>query len=164
MSRAVRGGLLAFSSAALAVSAHALGHGGLPDTGLTLLLTGLVGWVGAALAERTRGPLGLLGVLAAAQAGMHLVLGVLLGHGGETGAMLVAHAGATVVTAVIQAHAESMLRTAVARLRPWLPVVWRSAPVAAAPTVRCTPWTPAPPVLPVLLRRVHGRRGPPPAS
>lgn len=160
----MRGGLLAFSSAALAVSAHALGHGGFPDTGLTLLLTGLVGWIGAALADRTRGPLGLLGVLAAAQTGMHLVLGVLMGHGGETVAMLCAHAGATVLTALIQAHAESMLHTAVARLRPWLPVVWRAAPVAVAPVVRSTPWAPAAPVLPVLLRRVHGRRGPPRTS
>lgn len=146
------------------MSAHALAHGGLPDTALTLLLTGLVGWIGAALADRTRGPLGLLGVLGLAQAGMHVVLGELMGHGGEHVAMYLAHAVATLLTAVIQAHAESMLRVAVARLRLLLPVGWRQAPVTGRPVARIVAPPIDAPVLTVLLRRVHGRRGPPQIS
>lgn len=153
--------MLAGTSASLAIGAHGLAHGGLPDTAGTLLLTALVGWIGAALADRTRGPLGLLAILGAAQAGMHLVLGELMGHGGESWGMFVAHAAATLVAALVQAHAESMLRVAVARLRGWLPVVRRPAPVAGPRRTPIASTAGDTPVLTVLLGRVHRRRGPP---
>lgn len=161
----LRGGLLALCSAGLAITAHALGDGGLPDTSLTLLLTAIVGWTGAALAEKTKGPVGVLAVLGAAQVAMHLVLTVLMGHGMSAGpVMYLAHATATVLTAGLLAHAESMTQVAVARLSLLLPVVWRAAPVPSVPAL--VPATPAVelPVLSVLLRRVHGRRGPPVCS
>lgn len=162
VSRVLRGGLLALSSAGLAITAHALADGGLPDTSLTLVLTVLIGWTGAALAEKTKGPLGVLVVLAVAQVAMHLVLTELMGHmSSPPPQMYLAHAIATVLTAGLLAHAEAMTRVAVAALRLLLPVVWRPAPVAGVPAT--TPVSPAAdrPVLSVLLRRVHGRRGPP---
>ncbi len=161
MSRLLRGGLLALCSAGLAITAHALADGGLPDTSLTLVLTVLIGWIGAALAEKTKGPLGVLAVLGSAQVAMHLVLTELMGHMAPAHLdMYLAHAVATVLTAGLITHAESMARIAVASLWLLLPVVWRPAPVPVAP-VRLPADPVAAPVLSVLLRRVHGRRGPP---
>ncbi|WP_342668905.1 hypothetical protein [Amycolatopsis taiwanensis] len=160
----MRGVLLTFSNAGLAITAHTLAGGGLPDTSLTLVLTGLLGWIGAALAEKTKGPLGVLTVLATAQLGMHLVLGGLMDHLTPSAGMILTHAAATSVTAFLLAHAESMLLAAAAGLLLILPVVWRPAPVppgAAGVPVRSPGDTP---LLSVLLRRVHGRRGPPARS
>ncbi|SFJ56705.1 hypothetical protein SAMN05421835_106271 [Amycolatopsis sacchari] len=162
-SRVARGALLALSSAGLAITAHALADGGLPDTALTLLLTALIGWIGSALAERTRGPLGVLAVLGTAQLAMHLVLTGLMDHGTATPGMYLAHAVATALTAGLLSHAESMLRVGVARLWLLLPVVWHPAPVAAGPVPVPVP-APDVPLVSVLLRRVHGRRGPPARS
>ncbi|MGW4588354.1 hypothetical protein ACWEKJ_13615 [Amycolatopsis thermoflava] len=160
-SRTVRGVLLALTSGGLAVSAHALAHGGLPDTALTLLLVLLVGWTGTALADRTRGPVGVLAVLGAAQLLMHVVLDELMPHAGDMpGAMFAAHAGATVVTGLLLAHAEALLDVAAARLSLLLPVLFGPlpppVPLPAAPA-------PAPgvPQVQVLLSRMHARRGPP---
>jgi hypothetical protein len=154
--------LVALSSAGLAITAHALAGGGLPDTSLTLLLTALVGWIGAALTEKTEGPIGVLAVLGAAQLGMHLVLTVLMGHMGPVHAdMYLAHAGATVLTAALLTHAESMLRAAAASLWLLLPVVWRPAPVPTGPAPVPVPSPQKTLHISVVLRRVHGRRGPP---
>lgn len=163
--RSARGVLLAVSNAGLAITAHALAGHGLPDTSLVLSLTGFVGWLGAALAEKTKGPLRILSVLATAQVGMHLVLSGLMGHHlvPSTG-MVLAHAAATSVTAFLLAHAEAMLLAAASSLLVLLPVVWRPGPVPAGAVgvpVRSAGETP---LLSVLLRRVHGRRGPPTRS
>lgn len=159
--RTVRGVLLAFSSGGLAVSAHALAHGGLPDTALTLLLVLLVGWIGTALADRTRGPLGVLTVLGAAQLLMHLVLDSLMPHSASTPlAMLAAHAVATVVTGLVLARAEALLQLAAARFSLLLPVLFGPLPPPLP-----VPGAPAPapglPMVKVLLSRMHARRGPP---
>lgn len=157
----LRGALLALSSAGLAITAHALAGGDMPDASLTLVLTALVGWIGSALAERTKGPLGVLAVLGVAQVAMHLVLTELMGHTAPARPeMYLAHAVATVCTAAVLAHAETMARHAVAGLWRLLPVVWRPAPVAdAAPVPVLSPVDS--PTLSVLFRRVHRRRGPP---
>jgi hypothetical protein len=171
--RVVRGGLLAFSSAALAVSAHALAGAGLPDASMTVVLTILIGWIATALAGRTRGPLGALALLAPAQLLMHVVLGALMAHPGGPGtatggvhgaAMTAAHAAATVLTAALVAHAESMLRIAVASLRLLLPVVWTPAPIPAAAPAPPLPHRAGTDAVTVVLRRVRGRRGPPTPS
>jgi hypothetical protein len=78
--RVVRGGLLAISSAALAVSAHVLADGGLPDAAMTVLLTVLIGWTATALAAKTRGPVPTVAVLGAGQLVMHVVLSTLATH------------------------------------------------------------------------------------
>lgn len=160
-----RGPLLAASNGGLAITAHALADHGLPNASLTLILTVLVGWIGAALAEKTKGPLGVLSVLAAAQVGMHVVLSGPMGHELVPSAgMVLTHAAATSVTAFLLAHAEAMLLAAASSLLLLLPVVWRPAPVPAG--VVGVPVGPAAdmPLLSVLLRRVHGRRGPPARS
>lgn len=161
----MRGWLLALSSAGLAITAHALGGGGLPDASLTVLLTALAGWTGSALAEKTSSALGVLAVLGTAQLGMHVVLTDLAGSMHHSSPdMYLAHAAATAVTAVLVARAEAMLRIAVARLRVWLPVAWRQAPVPAGPVPSPVPRPPDAPVASVVLSRVHGRRGPPRCS
>jgi hypothetical protein len=159
--RTVRGALLALSSAGLAITAHVLADGRVPDTALTLLLTVLVGWIGAALAEKTKGPVGVLAVLGIAQVAMHLVLGGLMADGLPSAGMVAAHGVATFSTGLVLTHAESMLLAAAAGLWLLLPVVWRSAPVPAAPAAVPVRTPSAVPLLSVLLRRVHGRRGPP---
>src|SRR5438067_2827992 len=106
--RGGRGGLLAISSAGLAISAHALAGGGFPDTALTIVLTALIGWIGTALAGKTRGPAGVLAILGTGQLAMHVVLTELMGHMSTSVPMFLAHCAATVTTAVLLAHAESM--------------------------------------------------------
>lgn len=161
-SRLVRGWLLALCSAGLAITAHALADGGMPDTALTLLLTVLIGWTGAALAEKTKGPLGVLAVLGTAQLAMHLVLSELMGHAGQAHVdMYPAHAMATLLTAGLLSHAETMVRVAVARLGLLLPVVWRPVPVPTAGALFAVAPAAVTPLMSLLVRRVHGRRGPP---
>ncbi|MFD2471566.1 hypothetical protein [Amycolatopsis silviterrae] len=165
---AVRGGLLALSSASLAVTAHAAADGGLPDPALTLLLTGLLGWTATALAGRARGPLGTIAVLGGGQLVMHLVLTTLGGHDpsgsapADGWAMTAAHAVATLLTALVLARADAMLLAVLNVVRMILPLLVRPVPVPAAAggVVRPAPER-AVRVERVELRRVRGRRGPP---
>jgi hypothetical protein len=168
-SRVVRGALLAGSSAALAVSAHVLADGGLPDAPLTLLLTVLIGWTASALAAKTTGILGTVAVLGAGQLLMHLVLSTLMvhpaSHVGEAmpgGVMAATHTGATIVTALLVVRAEAMLRAAANAMRLLLPKISRalSVPAAAAQPTLVLP-AGAERLLDVLFRHLHGRRGPP---
>ncbi|MFF5989693.1 hypothetical protein [Prauserella flavalba] len=160
--RSARGVLLAISSAALATSAHGFADGELPHPATTVLLSVLIGWVSTAAADRTRGLPGILLVLGGAQLVMHLVLTELSGHATGGAGMTLAHVLATLGTALLLAHAESMLLVVVATLRLLLPRVWSPAPVPSATVARATV-RPAggTHVVDVLLRRVHGRRGPP---
>jgi heme/copper-type cytochrome/quinol oxidase subunit 3 len=164
-----RGALLATSSAALAITAHAVADGGPPNTALILLLTVLIGWVSTALAERTRGPGGILVVLGCAQLLMHLALSELVvDHGAHAAsgydatAMTAAHVVATVLTALILARAESALLAAAASVRLLVPVRWRPPPV---PTAAPLPTVALPQggtlVVAVLVPKVLGLRGPP---
>ncbi|TCP54089.1 hypothetical protein EV191_103130 [Tamaricihabitans halophyticus] len=138
--RALRGCLLAVTASCLAVSAHALAGGGAPDTGLTVLLTILLAWLGTALADRVQGPLPILAVLGSAQLVLHLMLGLLIHpHSGYPPGqisgwqMLAAHTGATLLTTVVLAHAEDALFAAAATVRLLLPISWLPAPVPDAP-------------------------------
>ncbi|WP_406639938.1 hypothetical protein [Amycolatopsis sp. WGS_07] len=165
---AVRGGLLALSSASLAVTAHAAADGGLPDPALTLLLTGLLGWTATALAGRARGPLGTVAVLGGGQLVMHLVLTTLGGHDpsgaapSDGWAMTAAHAVATLLTALVLARADAMLLAVLHVVRVILPLLVRPLPVpAAAGGVARPRAVRVVPLLSVELRRVRGRRGPP---
>lgn len=172
--RAVRGGLLGVSSAALAVTAHIIGDGEVPDTAMTLLLTVLIGWNAAALAAKARGPLATIVDLGAGQVVMHLVLTSLSSHelihnqpapvsGG--GAMLPAHVVATLITALLLAKADGLLLGVLACLRALVPFLFPPLPVPAAvpAPVLARPAGPGH-LVGVDLRRVHGRRGPPPHS
>ncbi len=164
--RALRGSLLAASSAALASTAHAAADGGLPDASGTVVLTALIGWTATSLADKVRGPLGILAMLGAAQLLMHLVLTALNTHPGAGNhvdpiAMTSAHVVATLLTAVLLAHAERGLLLATAALRRLLPVLW-SPPVPSVPISTVVhPAAAGARAVDVLLRRVCARRGPP---
>jgi hypothetical protein len=175
--RQARGVLFAASSAALAVAAHVAAEGELPNIALTALLTLLIGWLGMALAEKTSGFLGVLGVLGFAQLIMHLVLSVLAHQGAHAvnsvsvgsvsvsnvsgSVMLLTHISATGLTALVVTFAESMLLAAVAALRVLLPILWCPPPIPAAPPKRPYTISRDTRVLQTLLSRALPRRGPP---
>jgi hypothetical protein len=163
--RVVRGGLLAATSTALAVSAHAIGHGGLPDTAPTLVMTAVLGWIGTALAGRARGPAGTLAVLGAAQLVLHVVLTDLSPHAGaemmDGTTMTVAHAAATLVTALVVARADALLLVVATRLRRLLPVSWGPVPIPDGPVRAPLAQPVTRDAVTVLLHRVVRRRGPP---
>ncbi len=167
----VRGALLGVSSAALAVTAHMIGDGDLPDTAMTVLLTVLIGWNAAFLASKARGPLATIVDLGAGQVVMHLVLSSLSTHevvhdepapvsGGL--AMTAAHVVATLITAVLLAKADGLLLGILSCLRALVPFILNALPVPAAMAspVLARPAGPGH-LVRVDLRRVHGRRGPP---
>lgn len=158
------------SSAALAVTAHMIGDGDLPDTAMTLLLTVLIGWNAAALAAKARGPMATIVDLGAGQVVMHLVLSSLSSHQPHDGpaplsgglAMTVGHVVATLITALLLAKADGLLLGVLACLRALVPFILNALPVpaAVASPVLARPAGPGH-LVRVDLRRVHGRRGPP---
>lgn len=165
--RALRGLLLAASSAVLAASAHVSADGVLPNPALTVVLTAIIGWVGTALADRTRGILGLLTTLSAAQLLMHGMLTLADTHSGggtatfDPTTMTAAHAVATVLTAVLVGYAERGIAVVTSSLRRLLPMAWSPQP-APAP-VPAQPVTTAADTgaFAIVLRHICGRRGPP---
>ncbi len=160
----VRGILLAGCSATLSVAAHAFGGGTLPHLLPTVALTVLIGWIATALAEQTRGAAGVLLVLGGAQLVSHLVLGELSGHVVNGTAMLVCHGVATVITAFVLARAETMLAVAadvLSVLRGLLVVCVASPAHIDAPGGYLVRAAEGLPIVTVLLRRAHPRRGPP---
>lgn len=172
--RALRGCLLAVSSTALAIAAHGVAGGGVPDAALTLPLTALIAWGAAALAPWTRGIIPLTGLLGVLQVVLHLLLtenanGHLHHHAAapqiDGWAMFTGHALATLLTAALLARATSALTrvsAALAWLRAGLALLLTTQVVAPA-TIGATSPVPARPgqLLEVLLRRVRSRRGPP---
>jgi hypothetical protein len=165
--------VLAVTSGTLAVAAHAAAGGGLPDLGLTALLTVGLAAVGIALADRRRSLGAIVGVLGAAQLATHVLLSVTaMGTGGAmagmamvthdyTLPMLGAHAVAVLVSAWLLVRADDalfLIASVLARLLPRLlsPPAIPETPQQSRPALagqdRATT---------VLLRRCHARRGPP---
>ena len=158
---------LAVVSAVLAVAAHTVAGGMMPDFGLTVLLTIGVAALGVALADRRRGFGMILLTLGAAQVATHELLS--LASDGmamsqvDPLTMTAAHAVAVVVTAVLLAQAEAVvfrLAGALARLLPRVlvgpPALGRlSVPHRVDAVDRA---------LVVLLRLASPRRGPPVAA
>jgi hypothetical protein len=165
MPRVVRGAGLAGCCATLGVAGHAAAGGELPPLAPTALLTFVLAGLGIALADRRRGFGSMLLVVVATQVGMHVLLAALAhGHGlipVDTG-MVAFHAAAALVTALLLAGAEGSV-FALAAVLGWL---LRGIPLrpllvpAVAPAVRLRPATP-PAELRLMMRRAHGRRGPP---
>lgn len=158
----LRGSAVGALVAGLAVAAHGIGGGGLPESAaLTLLLVTCsgVGAVTAQLPARFHGPLALVAALGAGQVAAHFALTLTSHMHSAVPAvpMLAAHAAATVVCALLIANAE--------RLYGPLVHVWRVVlrgepqPVSAAKTAHL-PARPANPV-DALLRASISRRGPP---
>ncbi|MEU3272117.1 hypothetical protein ABZ639_14830 [Saccharomonospora sp. NPDC006951] len=157
-----RGCLLAGSSAGLAITAHSAADGTVPHLPTAILLTALIGWVSTATADRTKGLPGILLVLGTGQLLMHLSLGGASGHFVGGFGMTAGHALATVATALLLSHAESLLLIAVAALRKLSPVVWLPVPVGTPVTLPGLGRTGVRgQFIAVMLRRVCRRRGPP---
>ena len=171
-----RGWLLAACSAALAVAAHGTAGGELSDVALTVLLTAVLAWGGAALARRG-GLLTVVVALAITQLAQHLLLTEIAGASHwhaptpppvDGRLMLVTHAVATLVTAVLLLRADNALataRTAIAWLVGRLRALCLAPPADRAGETVATS-VPARPglLLEVLLREVSPRRGPPARS
>ena len=174
--RVIRGVGLAVCCAALGVAGHAVAGGRLPAPGTTVVLTVLLAAAGIALADRQRGLPAIASTVGGTQVGLHLLLNA-LAHGHVAGAdppalpidpvaMTGVHAVATIITALLLAGAERSM-FALAGVLGWLlrgvPVRPFVIPVCGPPVV--VPAVPAVHVaageLRLLLRRVHGRRGPP---
>lgn len=137
---------------------------------MTMLLTVMIGWLGSASAAKTGGPVKTVAVLGAAQLIMHVGLHTLATHESHTTGsgvmsgitMTATHTVATLVTALLVAHAESILQTVITAMRLLLPLIWRAVPVldtVAASTIVRSPETGQ--LVSMLFRRVLGRRGPP---
>lgn len=164
----VRGFLLASSSAALAIAAHGLGGGAVADFGFTILLATLIAWGGMPLARR--GAPALVAVLGVTQLCQHVLLtDIASGHGKAPAVfagwtMFGTHAAATVLTAVLLTRAGVAL-TAIGAALAWLLGRLQTlvaGPVAPRPRAVGTSLPARPgPLLEVLLRQVHTRRGPP---
>ena len=158
----LRGSAVGALVAALAVAAHGIGGGGLPESAaLTLLFVTCsgVGAVTAQLPARVHGPLALAGVLGVGQVAGHFAL-TLTSHvhsAVPAVPMLAAHAAATVICALLIANAERLYGPLVHVWR----VVLRGAPRRIS--VVTTTHVPARPANPVdaLLRASISRRGPP---
>jgi len=159
--RAFRGVLLGSTTAALAVFAHGMAGGGVPDAAIMVVLTGLVAWAGTAVARRTQSAWAMFALLGASQLSLHVLLTYVSDHDSTPpGApMLAAHAVATALTAVLLTRADAMLDLVAAAL---------------AGLVRAMSWTPEPPAarrlparyahgsfLRAVFQRAQPRRGPP---
>ncbi|UUV35951.1 hypothetical protein NQK81_21765 [Amycolatopsis roodepoortensis] len=169
---AARGVVLAVAAATLGMAAQVLGDGTVPNAGMTLIIGGLAGSVGLAVADRCRSVVAAVGALTAAQLILHAVLlapsRVTHSHVTPvlTGLDPVAEFSSQVLAIVLLGVLLTQADTAV---RALCGLVWRTLHwVTAAPTPpRALPWTPvtravAPSTATeVLLRRSRPRRGPP---
>jgi hypothetical protein len=171
--RVARGVGLAVCCAALGVAGHAAASGRLPELGPAVVLTVLLAAAGIALADRQRGLPAIASTVGGTQVGLHFLLDV-LGHGHAAGAtppappadpvvMTGVHVVAAIVTALLLAGAERSI-FALAGVLGWL---LRGVPVrplampACGPPVALPIMDGTPGELRLLLRRIHGRRGPP---
>lgn len=167
--RVCRGVVLAGTSAALAIAAHAIAGGRLPDAWLTVLLTVGVAGVGIVLAGRRRSIWAILGVLGAAQLATHVLLSFgMTDMAGMTTAdvrfngmgMVVSHAVAVAVTAALLFHADDALFFAASVFAGLVPTVLVAPPAPSVPP-RLRPADVPVRAAVVLLRRANSRRGPP---
>lgn len=108
--RRARSAIAAVATVALACIAHVAGHGSLPSVAVLLPVTAAVAGVARSLADRRLPRRTILALLGSAQILIHL-MGSYIGGAHEHAAadpalMIGAHALATVVTALLLAHAE----------------------------------------------------------
>jgi hypothetical protein len=163
----VRGSTLAALVTLLTATGHVVGGGTLVGLSPLAVLVPLLATVLVATAERCRGVAATLVALGAGQFGLHYLLVVLTAHGHRAAApfstptMVAAHVAATLVLAVVVAHADAAvtaLVTALRRIRPRRP---RVGAVDVAPPVRPVPDAAVPLVASLVLVAAHTRRGPP---
>ncbi|MCW0213030.1 MAG: hypothetical protein OJJ54_06710 [Pseudonocardia sp.] len=124
---AVRAAVLASVGTLFAALGHLAGGGTLSQLGLLVVLGPLLAFATVGFAEWTRGPVGLLLVLAGGQFALHELLEV-LGHTHVAAAqspsgasMLTGHAVATLLTAALLRDVDVLLGLVVAGIRRALP-------------------------------------------
>jgi hypothetical protein len=170
--RAVRGATLGVATAAIGISAHVVGGGTIPDTGLTVGIAAFVAWAGTTLADRQRGPVATIAALAVGQAMLHVVLVLppgLLHHqhhpqpagGSGTLTMLAGHTTAVLLMGLLLAWTDSVVVAALLIVRCVLRRIRTTVPAHAPLWVAVVPAFARDGAKEVLLRRTRSRRGPP---
>lgn len=111
--RLLRGLVTAGLSTLLIAVGHVLGGGTTPDLAVLVVLFPLLTGAVVGLADRCRSTAATLATLAGGQYALHVLLGLLHPHGPTAGpsavTMVALHAAATVVVAVLLAHADRAL-------------------------------------------------------
>lgn len=155
-------------TAAIGISAHVVGGGTVPHTGLTVGVALLVAWAGTALADRQPGPAATVAALAAGQAMLHavLVLPSGLGHqhppaGSGLLTMLAGHTTAVLLMGLLLAWTDTVVLAALRIVRRVLCRIRTAVPAHAPLRVAVVPAVPRDGAKEVLLRRARSRRGPP---
>ncbi|WP_424186252.1 hypothetical protein ACOBQX_00170 [Actinokineospora sp. G85] len=150
--RVARSGLVTFCATALAVSAHAIGGGGVPTSGMVLLLAALTGWAGSSLVDRGTALPRMVVALGVTQVLQHGLLSVVPEAAHQHGArvdgraMLAGHVLAVLLTAVVLVHADRAVLAAadaVTGVLPRRPLVLPAAPALLLPAIETSARTPA---------------------
>ncbi|GLZ32641.1 hypothetical protein Lesp02_48290 [Lentzea sp. NBRC 105346] len=153
--------MLAVTSGAITIAAHGLGGGDLSEFIQVVPLVVLIAGAAASLADRRSGKLSVIAALGVSQFAQHLLLSWAdHAHGASiSGQMFGAHVVAAILIGILLFHAESALFALVAAVYRLLP-----SPVTPLPSVaplRVSVPAVLVPTHSMLVRRVHGRRGPP---
>ncbi|WP_461143629.1 hypothetical protein [Salinifilum aidingensis] len=169
--RWLRGVGLTTTSAALSVAAHAAAGGALPDPGVTAVITALLASAGVALADRQRGPLGILSALAANQMAFHVFFQLSGAHAAHPVhpatpfapvQMAFGHIASAILTGLLLSSAERALFGVARFLRRVLPrVPHRTPPPARETCVACIPARSRRLIAQLTAQRIHALRGPP---
>jgi hypothetical protein len=161
--------LLTGTSTALTVTAHAAAGGGVPDLGLFLVPTVLLGGAGTMIAERVRSRGSMIMVLSGMQLAVHLLLSMnaashemlFAGHAvAGPLPMVLVHALATLLLAVLLSRVDAVLTAIVAAVSAALPTRPFVLP-AWAPVGPCIADGHVNGEMTTLWCRVRTRRGPP---
>ena len=171
--RVLRGGGLAGTSASLSVAAHTAAGGPTPSAGTTTVVTLLLAGAGIALADRQRGPWGILGALGVSQLALHAFLEFMSGAGAATHqhgqhgahhatpAMTVGHIAVVIAIGLAMTRAEQALFVVARLLQAVLPRRVGSLPVVTPPPVVCIPAQITRTLAQLIHRRIQPQRGPP---
>ena len=168
----LRGVALALLVALLTSTGHAAAGGGLPDVSLLVILVPLLSAAFIAVAERTRGPVATVAVLAVGQLVMHATLATLHPSTPHPSAphpavadygwsMLVLHALITLIAAVAVRHADAAVLAVAAVLRRVVPRRLVPPPADRPLATRPVPTPDLPARLARLITVADVRRGPP---
>jgi hypothetical protein len=163
--RAARGAVSGTACVALSLSWHVAGGAPVPGLGAVLLSVVVAAAVCTWWADRRRGPVALVLLTAALQAGLHVLFGAVAGHGAGLvpgPAMTAAHVLAAVGVAWLLARGEDAVWELCGALtHAWAPR--RPAPLVPADTDAPVRWWPGADLAPrrVLFARSLPRRGPP---
>lgn len=158
--RLLRGAVAGTVCVALSLAWHSAAGGAVPGAGALLLVTCLAAGVCVWWADRRRGAGALALLTVGLQAGVHVLLQLVTGHGAPAGpAMTLAHLAAAVGVGWFLAWGESALWELCGALtRPWVPGL---PPTAAPASAVAAPESSEIPRCGTVLARAVCRRGPP---